>query len=122
MLLQLEQLENSLSQSERSAKTAGHKNERGAGSVDVAVRSWAQRTAELSQQVLEIFRRTSLSIELPEVGEDAGTKPRTAKEKLSGPKPKVEKKRTPAKKASKKAAQKKWSKKEGTSESILWLR
>jgi hypothetical protein len=112
ILLHFEQIENFFSLSERSAKTAVHKNEREAGSVDVAgaVQSWAQRTAELSRQVLELFKLPSPSSELPGVREDAGKTSKTAIKKVVGHKPKGEKNRTTAKKTSKKRAQKKLGK------------
>jgi hypothetical protein len=62
VLLQFEQIENLFSLSERSVKPKVDNGESGSEVVDIAdaVRSWAKRTAELSQEVLTMFKNASI--------------------------------------------------------------
>lgn len=62
VLLQFEQIENLFSLSERSAKPKVDNGESGSEVVDIAdaVRNWAKRTADLSQEVLTMFKNASI--------------------------------------------------------------
>lgn len=62
VLLQFEQIENFFHSSDRSAEPTVDDSEAGAAVLDVAevVRSWAERTAELSQEVLTMFKDVSI--------------------------------------------------------------
>ena len=62
ILLQFEQIEDLSYSSDRSNEPAVGDSEPGAGVLDVseAVRSWAERTIELSQEVLTMFKEVSI--------------------------------------------------------------
>jgi hypothetical protein len=62
VLLQFEQIENLFQSSDRSAEPKVGDSEDGVVDFDVAeaVRSWAERTAELSQEVLTMFKDISI--------------------------------------------------------------
>lgn len=63
ILLQFEQIENLFYSSDRSTEPELGDSRSGAGVLDVseAVRSWAERTIELSQEVLTMFKDISIS-------------------------------------------------------------
>jgi hypothetical protein len=66
VLLQFEQIENLVYSSDRSVEPAVNDSESGAAILDVseAVRSWAERTVELSQEILTMFKNVSISREI----------------------------------------------------------
>lgn len=112
ILLQFEQIENLFSLSGRSAQSSVNNGESESEILDVAdaVRSWAKRTGELSQEVLKMFE----SVSIPRLPFDSGNAVRTAS-KLSPKTPLREKlKSGESRLAGKKAAKKSVGKKSGT--------